>query len=411
MRAISGTVLLALSAAIPAIAQGNAQGQQVLSKGEVARIVDEYLAARDSMAPSGLDAALERISFYGDLRLRQEESFRLEGAPDRHRSRMRVRAGLTYELDPGLSFGARLVTGNRRDPRSPHLTFGDGFDGLEVSLDRAFVDWRPSGLEGLWLKAGKFAHPMHRNPIYGELVWDADIQPEGVAAGYSTRDRLGFDTLSFNVGQYALIEQSIGSDSWASFAELSATRLVADAVTAKLATSFTGIWRATPDGSTTLLDDNRGNLVLDIDGDGDPDRFASGFGVLDTILELHLERPGAPLVFSFEWLKNLRAASSNGQGGQGDQGYAAGLAWGRAAKAGDWRFYYQYASIEREAIFSPLTQDDFLFATGHQSHVAGIMRQLTDSAGLHLWGLVSQAEDGSSSDHDWRLRLDLNLKF
>ena len=126
------------------------------------------------------------MALYGDFRLRYEGDFDLEEQPDRHRARIRFRLGANYEVVDDLLIGARIVTGDRGDPNSPHVTLGDGFKDFEISLDRAFASYRPGWFEGSSLTAGKLAHPFDRNPVYGELVWDADVQPEGIVGGYST---------------------------------------------------------------------------------------------------------------------------------------------------------------------------------------------------------------------------------
>ena len=91
------------------------------------------------------------------------------------------------------------------------------------------------------------------------------------------------------------------------------------------------------------------------------------------------------------------------------RGYALGARWGNLSAVGNWRFAYQFQSIEQDAVFSPLAQDDFLLATGHESHLLSVERQLTEAVGVRLWALASEPEDGG--DSAWRLRLDLNVGF
>jgi hypothetical protein len=353
-----------------------------------------------------LEAALEQIKLYGDLRLRQEKSFDMEGAPDRDRSRLRLRFGVNYSLSDELLVGARLVTGDPDDPNSPHVTLGDAFDGMDFSLDRAFATWRPAEVEGTFVTGGKFDHPFQRNPVYGELVWDADVQPEGVVFGRDFGDLGVLDSLRFTAGGYALVERSSGEDAWLWVAELSGSSRLREATTARASVAYYGYDDPTPDGSTALLADNAGNATIDLDADGAPDAFAADFGVLDAVASLTHDGGAWPVTLSAEHIRNLRSEVGS------DAGWAAGLALGKAALPGEWRAYYQWQVVEREAVFSAFAQDDFLLATNHESHVLGVQLQVSRDVGLHLWALVSSPEETTvRDDEQWRVRLDLNIKF
>ena len=165
--------------------------------------------------------------------------------------------------------------------------------------------------------------------------------------------------------------------------------------------------RTSPDDHSKLLDVNRGNALEDGNGDGDPDRFAERFGILHPILALRFDQLCCPLVLSAEGIVNVEAGGQN-------RGWALGLALGKSREAGDWRFYYQWQVVEREAIFSPFAQDDFLLATNRRSHVAGVNYQVSDHLGVHVWalGAAQDRRAGTSKDEDsWRVRGDLNVKF
>ena len=91
-----------------------------------------------------------------------------------------------------------------------------------------------------------------------------------------------------------------------------------------------------------------------------------------------------------------------------------GVAVGGAYSCDVGKFYYQYQTLEQDAIFSPFGQDDFLLSTNMNSHVAGFKMPLTDNMGLHTWVLVSEADDlalGGPADTVYRFRVDLNINF
>jgi len=363
-------------------------------------------------APQTGDAGWERVfedlRFYGDMRLRGESSVRQGSDPDRHRARMRLRVGADYRLNDEAQVGVRVVTGSADDPNSPHVTFGDALDGLELSLDRAFLVYRPASSTNTELRAGKFNHPFYRNEVYGELVWDADVQPEGVIVRQTFPDAV-FDEVTFTIGGYALLEQSKGADASLVVSELSARERLGEDWASRFALAYYAYSDATPDGATGLLDDNAGNATVDTDMDMVADGFLSDFAVLDANAGFTFEGLERPLTLAAEAVRNEDAVSA------GD-GWAAGAAWGSTQSPGDWKLYYQYQVIEQDAVFSPFAQDDFLFATNHKSHVVGIDYKLNEDMGLNIWGLASRPEDttGLAPSEDgtrWRLRVDLNIKF
>ena len=383
--------------------------------GEVADIVDESIAASPATSdPSALDEIIERLAPYADFRFRHESTFPDDGRSDRHRQRLRLRFGVNYQATENLLVGARLRTGSRSDPRSPHVTLGDLFGALEVSLDRAFVTWKPAFFEDRCeLTLGKFNHPLDRNPVYGELVQDADVQPEGCYARWVERDIGPLDRLQLVVGEYVLLEQSNAADAFATVAQLSGRFQLGAGFVADVALGYTFYTDLSPDGSTRIFNSNDGNRAVDRDGDGNVDDFASDFGILHPIVSLSWDGLGLPLTVAAEYIWNTEARTAEGQTSR-DEGLAIGCSLGASRARGDIRFYYQWQLVEQDAVFSPFAQDDFLFATCHRSHLVGVSYRLSDGVEAQLWGLASRPDDrraASFDDDGWRVRLDLNFKL
>ncbi len=77
------------------------------SKGEIAKVVDEYLTARPPVVePSQWDKALERLHVSGDLRLRHETTGHVDDSSVRNRERLRFRLGFTYRVLPARVYDA-----------------------------------------------------------------------------------------------------------------------------------------------------------------------------------------------------------------------------------------------------------------------------------------------------------------
>ena len=296
------------------------------------------------------------------------------------------------------------MTGDSDDPNSTHVTLGDVFDGLELSLDRAFLTYHPAWHSEGFLTFGKFSHPFVQNPVYGELLWDADVQPEGVAVGGSLPELGPFASPRVVLGGYTVLERSGGRDAWVLVAQASGSVRLGESLRADVAAGYYHFTDPTPGGATGVLADNAGNATVDLDMNGMPDEFVSEFGVLNPIVTLREDGWSVPLALVAEYSKNLRAEIPE------DAAWALGFSAGSTAQEGDWRVYYQWQVVERDAVFSAFAQDDFLFQTNHRSHVAGVNYQLSGKVGLHLWTLISSPEDAGGDD-DWRVRLDLNVKL
>jgi hypothetical protein len=146
---------------------------------------------------------LDRIDLSGDLRVRYQANLyaatnfpqfpdvnaivQTGGAPrnnfplinstiDRYLLRYRARFGVAARISDAVKAGIRIATGDNAGPVSTNRTLGDFFQKDGVYIDQAFVEVTP-------IKQVAFTGGRMPNPFYSsDLVWDADINPEGVAA-------------------------------------------------------------------------------------------------------------------------------------------------------------------------------------------------------------------------------------
>lgn len=346
------------------------------------------------------DTTTRPLRWSGDLRLRGEWDVDRAPAPDRARARIRFRIGVEKEVRSHLVAGARVATvPERRDPNSTHQTLGNGFQTFAIALDRAFVRWTPNGRSPIAVRAGKFGHPFADAPIFGELVWDADIQPEGVAvvAGPYRGVRLV-------AAEYLVLHRSPGKT-----VGLTTGQVAWQAAWRRLVPSVAaGVYayqRPDAEGARFLARENQGNALL-FDAAGDTTGFASRFVILhlQAALEYRAGGTGIPLQVGGQYVRNVRAAAA-----MDEDGFAAGVQAGRLGTPGSWRAYYQYQELGREALFSPFAQDDFLQSVNLRAHLAGAYLQIIRGGTLHAWMLWSANEVPRAGTFQKRFRLDLNL--
>lgn len=374
-------------------------------KQELIATFAEQNAERDRVLATVNDL-LETLDIYGDVRLRHETDNNVDRRSTRNRERVRLRLGAIYHFSDEFEFGARIVTGNASDPKSSHQNLGNGFESFDISLDRLYGTYRPKQVPGLWITAGKFAHPFRLNPVYGELVWDSDVQPEGVSAGYSlTTDKMKiFDRLDITVGEYLILQQNELDEASVFVAQLSGEKALTSQLDLFTALGWYHYSDLTPDGGLAFRSRNSGNAIAG-------DEFVSRFGILNPVVALTYRGLPRPLTVSGEAIINTRADGGDGQG------WALGFSYGETRKARDWQVYYQFQYIERDAVLSAVSQDDFTLATNFRGHAFGVRYQLLDNIGVHLWGLLAERLSSDSfffsntGDDQWRFRIDFNIKF
>lgn len=139
----------------------------------------------------------ERINVKGDLRLRYQSERNSDGQTRRGRFRIRGRLGADFEINEKTSLHAGIATGSG-DPRSTSVTLEGEFNAKQVNLDYAYGKLKLS--DWVNIKAGKIKQEeVFWQPT--DLVWDTDINPEGVAVGLAHKlDESGKYEVFLNAG-------------------------------------------------------------------------------------------------------------------------------------------------------------------------------------------------------------------
>jgi uncharacterized coiled-coil protein SlyX len=360
-----------------------------------------------SAVPDSLKWA-EKINFYGDFRLRHE-TINEEGKDTNNRERARFRLGMNAELNDELDFGLRLASGSA-DPVSTNQTLGDGFSSKDFWLDLFFVDYHPAAMPGLDVIGGKMLMPFYK---VGEnqLIWDSDLNPEGLAATYVMP--LGDnDTLNVNSGLFVVDDRSGQADAslWGMQGYL---RHIFEDESYLLGGA--GLYcYGNLQGYPTVFDeqDGFGNTTFVITPD-DPattccDEEVLGYEYNYRVTELFGEygftAGGMPVRLYGDWIKNNVAPSSH------DTGWLVGLALNKAKKAGSWELSYDYRELESDATLGLFTDSDFIGGgTGGKGHRFGAVYQIADNIQSALTYFLDE-KDPDEHDYD-RLQADLIFKF
>ena len=344
------------------------------------------------------------LTFYGDLRLRYEvdwDSQTATGAPrdDRHRGRLRARAGMNYKFTEEWSLGARLRTGDSRSQQSPHLTFArdDGSrDELDFVADRYFVQYK-SGPFLSW--AGRNLTPFwHPN----ELFWDEDVTPTGVAASYDMK--AGPGALTATAGAFYLPDGGFDLNGQMVAGQLKYSMPVKPS---QLTVAAGGFYMHGEEGANNLLNRN-----------GERD-YLVGVGSAQWSIPVK-NIPisfGADLFYNFMDYDAEDVAPFPPDDDDETLGYVFSVQAGQLKKKYDWLVAYYYAHIETFAVNASYAQDDWhRFGQGPQTDASdfeghefragfALSSNINLLARLYFVEAITTEQDGN------RFRLDLNWRF
>lgn len=339
---------------------------------------------------------LENLTVSGDFRLRYENNSSFGERPSWDVGVLRGRLAAQYKLDESWSLGARIATGDSDNPRSTDLTLSDFASDLEVSLDQAYVAFNRGNL---FLTGGKFAKPFQST----ELVWDGDVNPQGLAGRYDLVDR---DGLSATVsGIYFIIDTPTlaeRSDMWGSQLSLGMQPASAWHLSVSAAYYDYEIGILDLPGSSSA----RGNNLT-----AGGDSFVSDFDLLDTIGTLEYSGLGGQwhvkLVASFA--KNLGARVPD------DTAWGADLFLGGLNEPGHFLLRYGYSSVETDAVLGLFSNDNIALATNYELHTVSIDYELAEHIFLGLTQYFYRSLNAVPPDElladEWGSRTRLNLYF
>lgn len=141
-----------------------------------------------------------RVKVSGDMRFRHEniDQTSANGVKE-SRQRIRARLKIAAKINPEVDAGFRLVTSGGQTSANESLE--GGFGGKDIFFDRAYIYWHPDFAQGLSAILGKFKQPWYNISAHG-LIWDSDVNPEGIAANYQRK--VGDINLAVSSGYFIL---------------------------------------------------------------------------------------------------------------------------------------------------------------------------------------------------------------
>ncbi|MFZ2974784.1 MAG: putative porin [Ferribacterium limneticum] len=426
--------------------------------------------------PNAVPSWLDRIKWEGDIRVRyqMEEFARSNASPDdyflaltsspettraagfipvsantqtdRDRFRVRARLGMLARVSDDWSAGVRLATGTTSDRVSTNQTMGQDFNKYQFLVDRAYVKYDPA--EWFSVTGGRVPNPW----LSTDLVWDEDLNFEGVAATFKPSFANGDFRPFLTIGAFPLREDGPPSKSsrWLRGAQLGAkwqlmpnSRLsfgvaLYDYENLEGRAETQANYQSYQLGGSATYGQyeygsglrQKGNTLFDTAYQSDTNSIwglASKFRPVNLTASLDLAHfDPVHVVLTADYVKNTAFDRSEIQRRTGvvltdgkDYGYLFKLAVGmpKLEKRHDWQTSFAYRYLGSDATVDAFTDSDFgLGGTNLKGYQLGMNYGVDQNAWLSLRWMSAESIESFSLDPAHRfgvdlLQADVNVRF
>ena len=409
MRIAFGPVVLAgsLAFASAVVAQPNASAEIAAIRAEIAaltarldRLAQTPAAPGASAAPAApaqvqprpvetrVAALPPNIRFSGDLRYRHE-SINEDTVDERHRNRIRARFGVTADIADNVRVGLQLASGTD-DPISANQTLDTGFNRKQIGIDRAFFTW--AATEQLTFTGGKIANPFFR-PGNHHLIYDSDLNPEGLALRYGRGDWFA------NYAGLWVEERSSADDSILLGGQFGYRHTLGNGMRVTAGASYYDYLQT--QGQTPLWDGEAVGNRVDLAGN-----YLNDFNVTELFAELNLKAGERPVTVFADYVVNSEADDA-------DTGFALGASLGEVSGMGTWRVGYAYQDLEADAVVGTFTDSDFAGGgTDGKGHVVEFNYGFRDRLVLGFRYFLNERGADAGNEHDYnRLQADVVFNY
>lgn len=334
----------------------------------------------ESAEPMELPEWVKTTKIKGDFRYRYENR-EDDKSTAKDRQRVRGRIGVYGKVNDFIDYGVRFAM--EESATSGNNTLGDNFQKEGAYFDRFYVDIHPNLFKGTHLVLGKMPQPWLART---GLLWDSDLNPEGVAAVYS-KDLEENLTLHANAGAF-VVEEDLGDD-----VRLQSAQVAFDAALggAKVQIGASDYWFENLENSSIT-----GTSWKNITPNGN-------FNIVEGFGSVSVKAGKLPVKFYGQVANNTEAENS-----EEDTAYLVGVKLGKAKEPGDWEVGYNWREIGKDSVFGPLNDSDFNDGnTDSRGHKFSAKYQIAKN-----WqaGLTYFMTEGAVADMD-TLQADLKFKF
>jgi hypothetical protein len=313
-------------------------------------------------AKMGMPDWVSSYKISGDIRGRYEQFSGLDGnnvLVDRSRFRYRLRFGITANLFDNLEAGFRLASADSKgigsqssagNSLSANSTLQDNFSRKGIYIDNVYGKWTPINSGG-WLVSGTIGKT--DSPFsFSSMVFDPDLEPEG---GYINVAYAMNDNQSVSVVGGAFImdeEQNSTSDPFLYGGQILWTSKWNDKISSQVGIGGFEIVSDSQLSTNNVPYINQGNsrsttgILLN--------RYApviADANITYTFDKAPFYTGAFPVKLAAEYMHNVGASQNN-------DGYWAGITFGKSGTRRTWDLSYRYEYLERDAWYDQLVDDD-----------------------------------------------------
>ncbi len=392
----------------------------ILTQGEAQELVTETREEVKKQIAKGsydaLPAWVQNTKLKGDFRLRYQYDRNAYGDTE-NRARIRARLGVESKINDQMKVGIGIATGKVSDPRSTNITLGQSGSKdssynnntpgsfKNIILDYAYGEYAVT--KDITLIGGKF-----KNPVWepSDLLWDTDLNPEGVAIKLTRKISPSTDIFMNNL--LFILDEDITKESKypvVGVIQPGFNYAISPALSLRGALAnyfFSGVEkRGTFRNQSTNTKNANGN-------------YAYNYNSVNPSLELGIKEPLGGIVpyaaiFGegiYNYSKDVESSKS---------GFAAGLKFGaeKVSEKGQWQAKMLFGKLGRDAWLDIFPDSDrYSGKTYMKSYEASLEYGIGKNTTLALdyyysqsLGKISTDDLGYSPTH--LLQLDWNLKF
>lgn len=401
--------------------------------------------------PGALPDWVGRISFSGDMRVREESLFYANGntqgdylnlslanskgsftgadpniflntTEDQHRLRARLRLGVKAKVNNEVDVGARMVTGNISDPVSTNQTLGNYGQKWQNNFDLGYLRYRNLN-RSLQFSGGRFENPF----MSTDLVWDSDLAFEGIAGSWHMlrSNNIDADFQSFDpfitVGAFPLQEvERSQRDKWLFGGQTGFQYEFRNQSKGVLALAYYN-YKNIAGKQNTSVDNTefdftapgflqKGNTLFNIRNSADPAAVlfahAADYRLLNVYADLDIATfSPVHIMLTADYVKNVGYEKDDVTERTGIEidpktaGYQlrAAVGWPTISKARDWQASFIYRYVERDAVLAEFTDSDFhQGGTDAKGYILKFDYGIADNTWLTMRWLSSDEIDGNS---------------
>ncbi|MCM2280283.1 MAG: putative porin [Bdellovibrionaceae bacterium] len=353
------------------------------------------LHATEGSAPASW---VDKTQLKGDLRFRTDRA-KAQGAPEQIRNRIRLRAGLTAQVNEKVDVAFRLTTaGSTADSViSADQTLDDANTKKQAWFDQAYLNW--SVTEGSRLVVGKLPVPYWSAGNH-DMIWDSDLNLEGSA--FKWAQEFNSARMFAHLGGYWFNERAATSADPGPDIFLSGSQIGAAFMTEPVDVQF-AVAYYTLAGLADSPSQGRG-----LRGNSASPASATSYryDIMPIVLstEVSLKTLAAPIVVYTEGAQNTAISDDN-------TAWILGLLIGKLKDPGSWSLNYSYRDLESDAWVGTFNDSDFDAGTNVRFHKLVAAYQIAPA----VVGSIS-AFTGDTTAHTQprsfdRTQLDFKLDF